>query len=64
VSLNAAKEALLKYMPDKAHAVTGAELFKKVGVITSTTGQKALTALLAPEADSGHGQSGMREPYR
>ena len=52
--LNAATETLREYMRDKAHAMTR-ELFKKAGVITSTTGQRALRTLLGPEGDSGHG---------
>ena len=44
---NAAREALLKHMPDRAHAMTQTELFEKAGVITRTTGEKALKALLA-----------------
>ena len=55
VSLNVAKEALLMRMPDKAHAMTRAELFKKAGVITNTTGRKALRALLAENEIQGMG---------
>lgn len=64
VSLKAAKEALLKCMPDKAHAMTQTELFEKAGVITKTTGQKALNALLAEKQIRRIGQGGMREPYK
>ena len=37
VSPNLTKEALLRHMPDKAHAKTQAELFDKLGLITNTT---------------------------
>lgn len=40
VSLNAAWEAALKHMPDKAHGKTKAELFEKFGAITNTAGKK------------------------
>lgn len=47
VTLRAAKEALLKVMPDsKAKAVSAADLFEDAGVITPTTGYRALTALV------------------
>lgn len=46
VSLKATKDALLAAMPDKAHAMTQTELFEKAGVITKTTGQRALADLL------------------
>ena len=64
VSLNAAKEALLEHMPDKAHAMTQTELFEKAGVITRTTGEKALKALLAENKIQRIGAGGVREPYR
>ena len=64
VSLNAAKEALLANMPDKAHAMTQTELFEKAGVITRTTGEKALKALLASGQIQRIGAGGVREPYR
>ena len=56
VSLNGAKEALLKRMPDKAHGLTHAELFKKAGVITNTTGREALRAFLAEKQIPGMSQ--------
>lgn len=63
VSLKAAKEALLKHMPDKAHAMTQVELLEKAGVITRTTGEKALKALLAEKKIQRIGAGGVREPY-
>lgn len=46
VSVKAAKDALLKVMPDsKAKAVSASDLFEDAGVIAPTTGYRALTAL-------------------
>ena len=53
--LNAATETLREYMRDKAHAMTR-ELFKRAGVITNTTGRKALRAFLAEKQIQGMGQ--------
>lgn len=64
VSLGAAKEALLKIMPDRKHAMTQTELFKKARVITKTTGQKALDALLHERQIQRIGNGGPLEPYR
>jgi hypothetical protein len=48
VSLNAAKEALLKHMPDsEASAMTQTELFDVASIPTSRTGQRALEKLLS-----------------
>jgi hypothetical protein len=48
VSLKAAKDALLKVMPEsKAKAMSMAELFEAAVVPSRTTGQKALGALLS-----------------
>ena len=49
MSLRAAVEALQKVMPPKAEAMTQEELFEKAGVITATTGQRALKQLLAED---------------
>ena len=64
VSLNAAREALLKHMLDKAHSMTQTELFEKAGIITRTTGEKTLKALLAGRQIQRIGAGGVREPYR
>jgi hypothetical protein len=48
ISLNAVTEALLKVMPKtESEAMRQDELFQKAGVVTKTTGQKALKKLLA-----------------
>ena len=44
--LNAARGALLKHKPDKAHAMRQTELFKVAGIITKATAQRALKQLL------------------
>jgi hypothetical protein len=50
VSLKAAVEALLKIMPrSKAEAMRQRGLFEKAGIITATTGQRALKQLLAED---------------
>ena len=64
VSLKAAKEALLAHMPDKAHAMTQAQLFEMAGVVTKTTGQRALNQLLAECKIERIGKGGPRELYR
>ena len=51
-------------MLDEAHAVGQTELFEKAGVITKTTGQRALNELLVETKIQRTGQGGMREPYR
>ena len=43
---------------------TQTELFEKAGVITRTTGEKALKALLAGRQIQRIGAGGVREPYR
>ena len=48
----------------KANGLTQAELFEKAGVITKTTGQRALKQLLAADQIQRIGAGGMREPYR
>lgn len=61
VSLKAAVEAIQKCMPrSKADALTQAELFEKAGVITRTTGQKALAKLLS----AGEIQRSGKPPFR
>ena len=65
VSLNAAIEALARIMPrKKADAMTQAELFEKAGIITKTTGQKALAELLAAGMVERFGKGGPRDAYR
>jgi len=47
VSLNAAIEALARIMPrEKSEAMTQTELFEKAGIVTKTTGQRALAEML------------------
>ena len=65
VSLKAAIEALLKTMPQsKADAMTQAQLFESAGVITKTTGQKALQQLLYTKEIRRFGKGGPLDPYR
>ena len=65
VSLKAAIEALLKTMPhSKADAMTQAQLFEKAGVVTKTTGQKALKQLLYTGEIKRFGKGGPLDPYR
>jgi hypothetical protein len=48
ISLKAVTEALLKVMSETKHdAMTQAELFHMAGIVTKTTGQRALAKLLA-----------------
>lgn len=64
VGVEAAKKALLAAMPDKAHAMTQVELFEKAGVITKTTGQKALQQLLYTGEIRRFGKGGPLDLYR
>ena len=61
VTLRAAKEALLRVMPDKAKAMSPADLFQAAVIPSRTTGNKALRELLSAgrirrigKARSGH----------
>ena len=63
VSLKAAMEALQKCMPrSRADALTQAELFSKAGIVTKTTGQKALAKLAGQIQRKGKGIRG--NPFR
>jgi hypothetical protein len=65
VSLKAAKDALLKVMPDsKARAKSMAELFETAVVPSRTTGQKALRELLAEGKIQRTGGVGLRDVFR
>jgi hypothetical protein len=65
VGFNAAIEALAKIMPrKKADAMTQAELFEKAGIVTHTTGQRALAGLLAAGTIERIGKGGPRDLYR
>lgn len=61
-SLNAAKEALLAAMPEKARAMTQKALFEKAGV--KTTGLRALGELLVEGKIRRTGKSAPRDLYR
>ena len=63
-SLNAAKKALLVAMPEKAHAMTQKALFEKAGVITKTTGQRALGEWLVERKILRTGKGAPRDLYR
>lgn len=65
VGVKAAIEALLKCRPHaKADAMTQAQLFEKAGVITKTTGQKALQQLLYTGEIRRFGKGGPLDLYR
>jgi hypothetical protein len=65
VSLKAAKDALLKVMPEsKARATPMAELFDAAVVPSRTTGQKALNELLSEGKIQRTGKGGMRDVFR
>jgi len=65
VSLKAAVEALEKCMPQsEAEAMTQKELFEKAGIITNSTGQKALKQLFAEDKIDRIGRGVNRDPYR
>jgi hypothetical protein len=65
VSLNAAKDALLKVMPkSKASALPMMELFEAAVVPSRTTGQKALRALLSEGKIQRAGKGGLRDVFR
>lgn len=56
--------ALLVAMPEKAHAMTQKALFEKAGVITKTTGQRALGELLVEGKILRTGKGAPRDLYR
>jgi|SRR5215471_14459234 len=65
VNFDVAVEALEKCMPQsKAEAMTQKELFEKAGVITKTTGQKALRELLATKQIHRIGRGIKNDLYR
>jgi hypothetical protein len=65
VSLNAAVEALLRNMPRfKADALTQTTLFEKAGVVTKTTGQRALAKLLSTGEIQRIGKGVNGNPFR
>jgi hypothetical protein len=65
VSLKAAKDALLKAMPEsEARAMPMAELFEAAVVPSRTTGQKALRELLSEGKIQRIGKGGPRDLYR
>jgi hypothetical protein len=65
VSLNAAKEALLKCMPaTKDEAMTAGELFDKASIPTSTTGRSALKELLSVGRIERTGKGFPSNPFR
>jgi hypothetical protein len=65
VSLKVAVEAIQKCLPrSKADALTQAELFEKAGVITKTTGGKALAKLLSAGQVHRFGKGVSGNPYR
>jgi hypothetical protein len=65
VSLEAAKAALLKCMPEtKGEAVTRDQLFQKASIPTRTTGQNALKDLLLTDRIERRGKGGQLDPYR
>lgn len=63
-SLQAAKEAPLAAMPEKAQAMAQKALFEKAGVITKTTGQRALGELLVAGKILRAGKGAPRDLYR
>jgi hypothetical protein len=65
VSLKAAVEALQKCMSrSKKDALTQPELFEKAGIVTKTTGQKALTKLLSAGQVQRIGKGVSGKPFR
>jgi hypothetical protein len=65
VSLNAAKEALLKCMPAaKGEAMTAAELFDKASIPTLTTGKNALKELFSIGRIERTGKGSYGDPFR
>ena len=65
VGFNAAVGALAKIMPrSKDSAMTQTELFQKAGIVTKTTGQRALADMLEAGAIERIGKGGMRDVYR
>ncbi len=65
VSLNAAKEALLKCMPGpKDEPMTQAELFDKANIPTLSTGKAALKELLSVGRIERTGKGGSSDPFR
>jgi hypothetical protein len=65
VTLDAAKEALLKVMPtSRGQAKTQAQLFELATIPTSTTGKKAINELLAAGEVERIGKGGQNHEYR
>jgi hypothetical protein len=65
VSLKAAKDALLRVMPEsKASAMTTVELFEAAVVPSRTTGQKALRELLSEGRIQRIGKGGQRDLFQ
>jgi len=65
VGLKAAMESLQRCIPDsKAEAMTQRELFEKAGIITNTTGQRALKELLSACEIQRIGNGVVGDPYR
>ena len=65
VSLKAAVEALQECMPaSKAGALTQAQLFEQAGILTKTTGRKALAKLLSAGQIQRIGKGIRSNPYR
>ena len=65
VSLNAAKEALLKIMPtSKADAMTQTQLLEKAIVPSRWTGGKALSELMAAGKVRRLGKGGPKDLFR
>jgi hypothetical protein len=65
VSFNAAKESLLRHMPDsEAQALPTAVLFEFALITARTTGQKAINALLAEGKIQRTGKGSMRDVLR
>jgi predicted transcriptional regulator len=67
VSLNAAKEALLKFlagMPEPKTPMTQAELFEAAMIPSLTTGKKAINELLSAGQIERIGKGGQGHEYR
>jgi hypothetical protein len=64
ITLDAAKEALLKVMPTfRGEAKTQSQLFELATIPTSTTGKKAINELLAAGAIERIGKGGRGDEY-
>jgi hypothetical protein len=65
VSQNAVREALLRQdLPDKDNALSQTELFERAGIITKTTGQRALAELVTAGKIQRIGLGVRWDPYR